>query len=572
MDKLRKMLMLLLVTVFGLSFVACGDDDEPEDPNKPEVVDPDKPVADPEGTVTMRLRNDTDTSLGDLSVTADDNFHSDYGRIACIGTVSGLGNITAIPKTGWSREMAVEIGKGYVYYDYHSGKYYRIFTTEWLTAASNPDAIMGVAIKYQSPFEGVDEAITLEFNNFVFPTDGGEEEIFFTNSTIIPFNVKVTDGDDWCRVEKISDLSDDFYTKRAIYNGLKITAQSGDEVESSNATIEVETLYGKKTVLKITRQGESPTITFEDGETSKDDTFNSVGGGSAIKFVTNFDEDAINVSSNVEWIELGEVQSADYSRAVRTLFVTYQVKSNSSDTERRGVITISSKTNPSCKVTLNITQEALSYDYLPEALYFDRTAQYTTITLPASNIEVSCDASWCQISIDGTQLMIGVDATTVDRSAIVSIANGAAEIMIDQSKYKVGDAYDESGIVGTVCVMRESLRLVCSEYLGRAKWSTEYRITGTSDAKDGRKNMETIRKIPHWEEYYPAFALCDGLNVGGVSGWYLPASDEGPIQYNTWTSTEVNMNNAFLYDYGTQLREYSKSHGFEVRAVHRFVE
>ena len=37
--------------------------------------------------------------------------------IASIGPVSGLGNITVIPLTGWSDNVAVTIGNGYVYYD-----------------------------------------------------------------------------------------------------------------------------------------------------------------------------------------------------------------------------------------------------------------------------------------------------------------------------------------------------------------------------------------------------------------------------------------------------------------------
>lgn len=571
MNKLAKLICGVLFMAGAFCFSACGDDKDEPDPNMPEVVDPDKPVPDPTGTVTMRLRNDTETTLGNLEISADDNFQCNRGKIACIGTVAGLGNVTAIPKTGWSSDMAVEIGKGYVYYNSSNEQYYRILTVDWLNAASNPDAILGVELKYQTPFYGSDEAISVENNNLLFSGEGGEEKLMFGNTSIIPFEFSVDEECSWCRVEKCTDLLENFLS-----NGLRIVVQPTEELEDTHTSITVETLYGKTTVINVTRQGQAPKVAFADGETSKVLDVASAGGTFSMGLTTNIEAELLDVKANVDWIEVGAAQASANSRSMRNMTVSYTVKSNVSSSEREGHITVSSRGNAGVKATLNITQEGLSFDNVPETVYFDRKERYTTVTLPAPDMSVSSDVNWCQISVDGTKLMIGVDATTEDRKATLTIAGTSVKIKVDQSKYSTGDAYSEAGIVGTVIQMADSVRLVRSENLGNAQWSTENRFTGADDADDGRVNMAKIKAIPKWEIYYPAFALCDALNVDGVSGWYLPAKNEVVLYNGTiWKSTEYNSNEAYstYYDYHNIYDSPSyKNVSLRVYAVHRFVE
>lgn len=118
-----------------------------------------------------------------------------------------------------------------------------------------------------------------------------------------------------------------------------------------------------------------------------------------------------------------------------------------------------------------------------------------------------------------------------------------------QSKYAVGDEYDENGVTGTVVLMDEGQRLIAKE-VGSAVWSTENVVTGANDNSDGTINTDKIKKIPHWATLYPAFALCDALNTGGITGWYLPASYE--LYYSTlrttdsWSSTEYDSDKAYI--------------------------
>lgn len=63
--------------------------------------------------------------------------------------------------------------------------------------------------------------------------------------------------------------------------------------------------------------------------------------------------------------------------------------------------------------------------------------------------------------------------------------------------------------------------------------------------------MNVIKKIDFWQDYYPAFLLCEQLNTNGVTGWYLPAIEElnkiGNLNLtnNLWSSTEKDANNSY---------------------------
>lgn len=83
--------------------------------------------------------------------------------------------------------------------------------------------------------------------------------------------------------------------------------------------------------------------------------------------------------------------------------------------------------------------------------------------------------------------------------------------------------------------------------------------------------MEVIKRIPNWQEFYPAFYLCDQLNTNGVSGWYLPAINESSLIncYYIWTSTEISS------DYAIVLSRYEENiykgnETYSVYAVHKF--
>jgi hypothetical protein len=131
-------------------------------------------VPDPAGTVIVSMRNansgttyvspfESSYAYGFI-IDRGDNFTGDYTSywdFATIGSVSGLGNVTKIPTSGWAAQAAVIPGYGYVgrFKRYNSqtrqyepsGEYIRIYVVEQILAAGTT-GVIGAVIKYQAPF------------------------------------------------------------------------------------------------------------------------------------------------------------------------------------------------------------------------------------------------------------------------------------------------------------------------------------------------------------------------------------------------------------------------------------
>lgn len=140
-----------------------------------------KAVPDPEGTVTVQMRN---ANNGQTKVSPDgfimwnnlsyvcnqnyfwidkaDNLICDWdGTVICVGKVAGLGNIRERPEVGWADEAALLPGYGYILrtssqYDQDEKPtldgytYCRVYVVGYLT--STDGGIIGATVKYQSPF------------------------------------------------------------------------------------------------------------------------------------------------------------------------------------------------------------------------------------------------------------------------------------------------------------------------------------------------------------------------------------------------------------------------------------
>ena len=177
-------------------------------------------------------------------------------------------------------------------------------------------------------------------------------------------------------------------------------------------------------------------------------------------------------------------------------------------------------------------------------LLFDKNQGNRTYSI-SSNADwtAQSSASWCTTSRNGNNLTIRVESTTVDRKATITFPGFSASITVDQSKYAVEDEYSEGNVTGTVLYMDDNIRLIYKE-VGQAQWSTENVQIGANSSTDGMANMNVVKAISGWKNLYPAFALCDALNTGGVTGWYLPAYHEGGVylpKISTdayWSSTE----------------------------------
>ena len=231
-------------------FYSCGTDDEVSGDGS---VDPDKEIPDPTGTIQIAMRNSNNgkTVLGSVYI---DNENFAGGYFASLGPVRGLGNVAHIPTTGWGRQVSVIPGHGYVAYDRYEEKFYRIYVIKDLVGVSG--GIIGSEIKYQAPFKGNDEKIMLDSTDLRFPFTGGQKDIVFKNSGVILFDVE-TDVPNWCTVQKTSTYDDSFLT-----NGVRIIVKAGSSKEVEHGTITLTTLYGKKTVINITRSGIEPFVSF----------------------------------------------------------------------------------------------------------------------------------------------------------------------------------------------------------------------------------------------------------------------------------------------------------------------
>lgn len=288
-----KKIFWLLAWSFALVVSGCSSDDP--DPEGGSVISPDKDVPDPTGTVLLSMRNGDGTSLNGLYIGKDDNFNGYNWKIASIGPVKGLGNVADIPVAGWAYKVAVTPGYGYVAYDGLSDEYYRIYVTDYITSATN-GGVIGADIKYQKPFKGLNEAISLKQDKVVLSAEGGEEQLVFDNSSIIPF--KVTSSEEWCRVKKASTRDFEF-----LYDAIVVSCDETYSAEEATATVTIETLFGKTKEIKVTRAARGEFITLFSEE-----------------FVLGFNEEqrqfSVNVFTNVEPSDIQIISSDDWLSGV----------------------------------------------------------------------------------------------------------------------------------------------------------------------------------------------------------------------------------------------------------------
>lgn len=565
---LFKVFIALLCTV---SLCACGKDDEPlATPDTGGIVDPNTPVKDPVGTVMLSMRNDDSSSrLDGMYIDSANNFAG--AEFASIGEVNGLGNVSYIPMSGWASRVSVTPGHGYV--AYKDGVYYRIYVIDYIVDTMG--GIIGADIKYQASFTGADTDIVLTDDNIAFDgTSGGEQSLVFSNTTIIPFTVE-SDAD-WCQVYRATTLDEDF-----LYNAIHIVVDRSAALESSTATITISAQNGRTKSLTVTRLGALPYI----------DCFPSVSNVSAeegsvsVAVTSNIEREGITVTCNDSWLsasllldyyvtqpniksiegrEYAPTESPYISGIYRyTLHINYEANVGG---ERTGTVTLNN-------LVITVIQEGLTLDVPVNAVYFERTSSNHTIEVVCNGEyeAVSSNPEWCTLSTNGNSMTIRTTATDVDRQATISFVGFPETITVYQSKYAVGDEYDENGVKGTVARMTvDGVRYVFKDLETTAQWSTETVLIGADDRDDGRNNMAVVKSIANWKELYPAFALVDALNVDGVTGWYLPAVheyvNERGVYFNGWSSTECTYYKAYYLGGGYNNKDVSRN----VVAIHRF--
>ena len=138
-------LIIAMVALLSFGFESCdknGDDGLEQTENIS--------AQDPEGTVVVYMipSSNYNTAIINNLIHIDEanNFEVSGGsgfRLASVGLVGGLGEITQIPASGWAKKVAAIPGTGYVAMNY--GLYARIYVVNYTNN--------GFIVKYQYPFD-----------------------------------------------------------------------------------------------------------------------------------------------------------------------------------------------------------------------------------------------------------------------------------------------------------------------------------------------------------------------------------------------------------------------------------
>lgn len=357
----------------------------------------------------------------------------------------------------------------------------------------------------------------------------------------------------------------------ASYYALVLKANSNDKDTERKGTITLKSKDGKKSVTLNVIQNKAYLYVRSEGynEVSFDNEERNAVIGNVY---TSLEYEDLQVSCNEAWCK-PELQKESYGYII----LNANISKNATEKTRKAKIVISNKTK-TLSFTLTVSQSGVKFIPSQTKVGFDKNYSNKTITINTNiDWEASSNQSWCTLTKNGNNLTIRAtpySGSAANRKATITFKGLSTKIEVDQSKYALGDEYNENGVKGEVICINDTIRYVGKD-VGKTAWSTEEVATGATDKYDGRLNMAVIKKISGWKDLYPAFALCDALNTGSVTGWYLPAMYEletinrvGIIRDWHWSSTEYNESEAFI-SYGNS-GDHPKRTKYEVKAVHRF--
>lgn len=287
----NKYLFLLCVAFGALIFSSCSKDDDAENDNSGPVINPDKNIPDPKGTITMNMMvgDDKDKSVsindfGIIQINSAYNFMgyegSSYYSFVSLGKMKGLGNVTAIPQDGWNYSVAVNPGEGYVvrykgYYD-SQAMYARLYVVSEIAGTSG--GIIGYTIKCQAPF-----VFAPKFTESSLEFDADEnltKELTFVN----PTNVTVKSHPDWCKVQATS-------------KGFNVTATPNYINTERSGIIEFENSEGSTSVSVKQKKSDNPK--FEAGNGTETEPY-IIATAAQLDEVRNFPSACFELSKDID--------------------------------------------------------------------------------------------------------------------------------------------------------------------------------------------------------------------------------------------------------------------------------
>lgn len=291
MTKFFNNYLFLLCVAFGaLFFSSCSKDDDAENDNGGVVINPDKNIPDPKGTITMNMMVGDDEGkrvsikdFGTIQISSAYNFKGyEYNcSFVSLGKMKGLGNVTAIPQDGWNSSVAVNPGDGYVvrckeYYGAAQYIYARLYVVSEITGTSG--GVIGYTIKCQAPF-----VFAPKFTESSLEFDADEDltkELTFVN----PTNVTVKSKPDWCEV-------------KAADKGFKVTATPNYINAERSGIIEFENTEGSTSVSVKQKKSDNPK--FEAGNGTETDPY-IIATAAQLDEVRNFQSACFELSKDID--------------------------------------------------------------------------------------------------------------------------------------------------------------------------------------------------------------------------------------------------------------------------------
>lgn len=291
MTKFFNNYLFLLCVAFGaLFFSSCSKDDDAENDNGGVVINPDKNIPDPKGTITMNMMVGDDEGkrvsikdFGTIQISSAYNFKGyEYNcSFVSLGKMKGLGNVTAIPQDGWNSSVAVNPGDGYVvrckeYYGAAQYIYARLYVVSEIAGTSG--GVIGYTIKCQAPFVFAPKFTesSLEFD----ADENLEKELTFVN----PTNVTVKSKPDWCEV-------------KAADKGFKVTATPNYINAERSGIIEFENTEGSTSVSVKQKKSDNPK--FEAGNGTETDPY-IIATAAQLDEVRNFPSACFELSKDID--------------------------------------------------------------------------------------------------------------------------------------------------------------------------------------------------------------------------------------------------------------------------------
>lgn len=284
-----------MCVAFGaLFFSSCSKDDDAENDNSGPVINPDKNLPDPTGTVTLNIMIGDDENkrvdingFGTIQINSAYNFvgsYSYYYSFVSLGKMKGLGNVTAIPQDGWNYSVAVNPGDGYVARvrdvnygnNSYSYRYARLYVVSEITGTSG--GVIGYTIKCQAPF-----VFAPKFTESSLEFDADEDltkELTFVN----PTNVTVKSHPDWCKVQ-------------ATAKGFNVTATPNYINAERSGIIEFENAEGSTSVSVKQKKSDNPK--FEAGNGTETDPY-IIATAAQLDEVRNFPSACFELSKDID--------------------------------------------------------------------------------------------------------------------------------------------------------------------------------------------------------------------------------------------------------------------------------